>query len=397
MAAERHPFADLRLVPRLRTATLILLGIVPLFLALDLRYQRARLPALLVFYGVHAVVAGGALLATFTRAGRRRPDHVTLLLIVGVATNINAYFHWTPANPALASDVLTLLMMSSAMFFAWNLVRHLIVCVVTCGGFALAGLTVPNAPPAFGYALGVLVLGAIVATTGSRVLGRYRENLARRQAELAELSMRLMSVLEEERHRLSRDLHEGIGQSLTGVSAYLQAIEQQLPAALGELRARAADARRLVAGTVAQLRELAQLLRPSVLDDYGLMPSLQTCLKDFQERHGVTATLSSEGVPERLPAPIETAIYRVVQEALTNVARHARARHVRVALAAERGELRLRVDDDGVGLPPEGRYPGTGLVGIRERVQALGGSVTIASRAGTSLVVQLPLRGDRAA
>src|SRR5207244_1701330 len=109
----------------------------------------------------------------------------------------------------------------------------------------------------------------------------------------------------------------------------VQAIEQQLPPALGELRARAADARRLAARTVAQLRELAQLLRPSVLDDYGLMPSLQTCLKDFQERHGVTATLSSEGVPERLPA--------------------------------------------------------------------LGGSVTTASRAGTSLVVQLPLRGDRAA
>src|SRR5206468_11249094 len=138
--------------------------------------------------------AGGGLSATFTRAGRRRPDHVEVLLIVGGATNINAYFRCTPANPALASDVLTLLMMSSAMFFSWSLVRPLIVCVVTCGGFALVGLTVPDAPPAFGYALGVLVLGAIVATTGSRVLGRYRENLARRQAELAELSMRLMSM-----------------------------------------------------------------------------------------------------------------------------------------------------------------------------------------------------------
>ena len=195
MAAEKHTFADLRLIPRLRTATLILLGIVPLFLALDLRYQRARLPALLVFYAVHVVVAGGALLATFTRTGRQRPDHVTLLLIVGVATNVNAYFHRTPANPALAADVLTLLMMSSAMFFSWSLVRHLIVCVVTCGGFAIAGLTVPNAPPAFGYALGVLVLGATVATIGSRVLGRYRENrlvrlrklLAARQEEIADL------------------------------------------------------------------------------------------------------------------------------------------------------------------------------------------------------------------
>ena len=394
---EKEAFADLRLIPRLRTATLILLGIVPLFLSLDLRYQRARLPALLVLYGAHAAIAGAAFLATFTRIGRRRPDHVALLLILGVATNINLYFHRTAANPALVSDLLTLLMMSSAFFFSWSPVRHVIVCVVICGGFALAGLTVPHEAVPFGYAFGVLVLGAVITTTGSRVLGRYREGLARRQAELAELSTRLMSVHEEERHRLSRDLHEDIGQSLAAVSTYLQAIEQQLPPALGELRARAADARRLAAKTVAQLRQLSQLLRPSVLDDYGLMPSLQTCLKEFQERHGVAATLSSEGVPERLPPPIETAIYRVVQEALTNVARHARARHVRVALATERGELRVRVDDDGVGLPPDGRHPGTGLIGIRERVQALGGSLTIASRAGTSLVVRLPIRGERAA
>src|SRR5437660_819682 len=113
-----------------------------------------------------------------------------------------------------------------------------------------------------------LALGGIVASIGSHVLGRYRQGLARRQAELAELSMRLMSLHEEERHRLSRDLHEDIGQSLAAVSAYLQAIEHDLPPALGELRARTADARRLASKTVAQLRQLAQLLRPSVLDDY---------------------------------------------------------------------------------------------------------------------------------
>jgi len=350
-----------------------------------------------VFYAVHALLVGGALGATFTRAGRRRPDLVALALIAGIATVINAYFHHTPANPALTSNVLTLLMMSSAFFFSWSQSRHLLVCLVTCAGFAIAGLTAGPVQPAFGYALWMLVLGAVVATTGSRVLARHRQSLAQRQAELAELTMRLMSLHEEERHRLSRDLHEDIGQSLAGLSAYLQAIERELPSTLGELRARAADARRLATKTIAQLREVAQLLRPSVLDDYGLMPSLHNCLRDFQEQHGVAASLFTEGVPERLPSPIEVAVYRVVQEALSNVARHARARHVRVALATERDELSVRVDDDGVGLPPEGRHPGTGLIGIRERVQALGGSVTIASRAGTSLVVRLPLRGDRAA
>ena len=397
MAADTETFADLRLTARLRSATAIMLAVVPVFLALDLRYQRASFPGLLLFYGLHVLIAGGALLATFTHGGRRRPDHVALVLIAGMATNINAYFHRTPANPALAADVLTLLMMSSAFFFSWSLSRHLLICAVTCTGFAVAGLTAAQVQPAFGYAFGILVLGGVVASIGSHVLGRYRQGLARRQAELAELSMRLMSLHEEERHRLSRDLQEDIGQSLAAVSAYLQAIEYDLPPALGELRARTADARRLAAKTVAQLRQLAQLLRPSVLDDYGLMPSLHSCLRDFQERHGVAASLSTEGVPDRLPSPIEVAVYRVVQEALTNVARHARARHVRVALATDRGELSLRVDDDGVGLPPEGRHPGTGLIGIRERVQALGGSVTIASRAGTSLVVRLPLRRDRAA
>src|SRR5438094_2343589 len=167
MAADTETFADLRLTARLRSATAIMLAIVPVLLALDLRYQPASFPGLLLFYGLHVLMAGGAHLATFTPAGRRRPDHVALVLIAGMATNINAYFHRTPANPALAADVLTLLMMSSAMFFSWSPVRHLIVCVVTCGGFALAGLTVPDAPPAFGYALCVLVLGAIVVLTGS--------------------------------------------------------------------------------------------------------------------------------------------------------------------------------------------------------------------------------------
>src|SRR5262249_42958688 len=156
----------------------------------------------------------------------------------------------------------------SAFFFSWSLPRHLLVCVATCAGFAVAGLTAPPVPPAFGYALWMLVLGAVVATTGCRVLARHRESLAQRQAELAELSMRLMSLHEEERHRLSRDLHEDIGQSLAGLSAYLQAIERELPSTLGELRARAADARRLANTTIAQLRQVAQLLRPSVLDDY---------------------------------------------------------------------------------------------------------------------------------
>ena len=115
-------------------------------------------------------------------------------------------------------------------------------------------------------------------------------------------------------------------------------------------------------------------------------------------RHGIAATFTADGVPERLPADIETAVYRITQEALTNVVRHAGARHVRVALRAMDGELRLEVEDDGVGLAPRRKNGevGTGLIAIRERVRALGGSASITSGSGAHLCVRLPIPGARA-
>ena len=129
-----------------------------------------------------------------------------------------------------------------------------------------------------------------------------------------------------------------------------------------------------------------------MLDTLGLVPSLDALVKSFAESHGIAASLIADELPNRLPATLETALYRVAQEALTNVARHARARHVRVALAALGDELRLEVEDDGVGLPANGQpATGTGLVGIRERVRALGGQLTVTSRRGVRLSVQVPL------
>ena len=146
------------------------------------------------------------------------------------------------------------------------------------------------------------------------------------------------------------------------------------------------------------MRELSQDLRPSALDDYGLLPSLDSQVKTFTERHGIVATFSAAGVPERLPADIETAVYRITQEALTNVVRHAGARHVRVVLAAVGDEIELEVEDDGVGIvtKPKNGDAGTGLIGIRERVRALGGSVALTSGSGAHLCVRLPVAGKRA-
>ncbi len=395
MPVRASAYDELRLTPRLRVAALISVGAIVLFLPLDLRFHRAGVPDATPFYVVHVILSAAALAATYTSPGARRPDRVALAFVLGIVGNICWRFNAAPTYPALTVDVLTLLMMGSAFFFSWSRWRHALVCIACCAGFTAAAVTSPGLPSnALAYALGALVVGAGIASAGREVLGRHRADLARRQAELADLSTRLMTLQEEERRRISRDLHEGVGQSLTAVLAYLMAIEQELPRDDHELRKRTAEARRLASRSVAELRELSQLLRPPVLDDYGLVPSLQTYLREFEERYGITARLAADDVPERFPAEIETAIYRVVQEALTNVARHARAHRVRVALAADDGEVRVEVDDDGVGLHPrngQSTTTGMGLIGIRERVQALGGSVTLSSRAGARLTVRLPL------
>src|SRR3989441_108822 len=229
------------------------------------------------------------------------------------------------------------------------------------------------------------LIGAALAVACAPVLGRFRPGLIQRQDELAALSTRLISVQEEQLRRLSRELHDELGQSLTAVSSYLWLLERKLPPDLGELRTRAGEARHLVAKTLGEMRELSQLLRPPGLDLYGLAGSLEAHLEAFRGRHQIATKFTAEGLPERLPEEIETAVYRIIQEALTNVARHAHAKRVWVGLTGEGDELRLEVRDDGVGLPAENgasRPSGIGLIGIRERVRALGGTVSLSSGPG---------------
>src|SRR5262249_3226601 len=164
-------------------------------------------------------------------------------------------------------------------------------------------------------------------------------------------SERLMSMQEEDRRKLSRELHDGIGQSLTALVSYFWLIERQLPTDLVGLRADGAEMRRLTAKTLGDVRELSQILRPSALDDYGLRPSLDAHLKAFAARHRIIASFAADGLPERLPPPVETALYRITQEALANVARHARASRVQVTLGCIGDQLRLEVADDGAGFP----------------------------------------------
>src|SRR5262249_626515 len=148
---------------------------------------------------------------------------------------------------------------------------------------------------------------------------------------------------EEERRRLSRELHDEFGQSLTAVASYLWIIERQVPESMPGIRSRAAEARQGVSRTLRPMRELSQLPCPPVPGLYGLVPSLEPLCRDFGERQQIAATFAASDLPERLPSSVETAVYRITQEALTNVARHAHAGRVWVALNAIPGEVRLEV------------------------------------------------------
>ena len=379
--------------PQLRVAAAIALASALCLLPLQAFTVDARqLPALLVIYVIHAALAGFVLMASFTALGARRGDGLGLLLVLGLASNLLLYLYLlpyaVPTYPSLMSSAFTTLLIAGAVLFSWSTRRTTLVGVLVCAGFALVGAKLgqqglPMAP--FVSTLCWVAIGAALAVACARVLGRFRTSLIQRQDELAALSTRLISVQEEQLRRLSRELHDELGQSLTAVSSYLWLLERKLPPELAELRTRASEARRLVTKTLGEMRELSQLLRPPGLDLYGLAGSLESHLEAFRGRHQIATRFTAEGLPERLPEEIETAVYRIIQEALTNVARHAHAKRVWVGLTGRGDELRLEVRDDGVGLPADNgasRPSGIGLIGIRERVRALGGTVSLSSGPG---------------
>jgi signal transduction histidine kinase len=244
-------------------------------------------------------------------------------------------------------------------------------------------------------ALGLLV--AVAAVIRIRVLER-RTGLERERAQSAEnemrrLSQQLVHAQEEERGRLSRELHDEIGQTLTALRIELHNAERAQAAPPPAFTATVAECRRLVERTMRTVRDLAMGLRPSMLDDLGLEPALAWHTRDFSRRYNVQVDLSVSGDLQVLPDAHRTCIYRIVQEALTNCARHASATRVGVTVERCGDSIRLVVADDGVGMTPGGRHDGLGLVGIEERLRELGGTLSIQSahEEGTTLDMSLPI------
>jgi PAS domain S-box-containing protein len=224
------------------------------------------------------------------------------------------------------------------------------------------------------------------------------DELRRSAAELQALSRRLVELQESERRQISVELHDRIGQNLTALSVNLAILENAFDSGSnGRLRVRLQDSTALVKSTTTAIGNLMSELRPPMLDDHGLFAALEWYAKQFTARTEIGVTVSCARPDERAAPESEIALFRIAQEALNNVVKHARASRVDIVLARSALHCTMSVTDDGVGLRPPGEHtdlprPGLGLVTMRERAQALGGrfEAVLLPGGGTRLSVRLP-------
>jgi signal transduction histidine kinase len=248
-----------------------------------------------------------------------------------------------------------------------------------------------------------IVVGLIVAVVATRHVGRLEHEIERRQAlerqtrrDLERLSARLVTAQEEERRSLARELHDAVGQALTAIKMEMGVAMRGVET---DSRARRAldEGRAIAESTLQSVRDLSQLLHPSMLDDFGLPEAVSAHLRSFSKRTGIRTQLTHERMDDRLSPEIEVCVYRIVQEALTNVARHSGASSCTVSLVRREGMLHLTIEDDGRGIDAAAARASDarrrlGLIGMRERAQALAGSFVIENRheGGTRVTVRLP-------
>lgn len=227
---------------------------------------------------------------------------------------------------------------------------------------------------------------------------RAQHKLDALHQERGELVQKLIAAQEEERQRVAREIHDELGQLLTRLSINLKMCETAMPADLPAVSQQLAEIQTLVWQTMEQAHRLIVELRPTLLDELGLEAALR---EEFSQRlapFGVNTALTTDGALDRLPPPVETAVFRITQEAISNIARHAHAQRATLTLARADGMLHVTIEDDGIGLPADwrtradGQRP-LGLLGMHERAAILGGALTIAPRAprGTRVTLRVPL------
>ncbi|MGH2721557.1 MAG: ATP-binding protein, partial [Actinomycetota bacterium] len=235
---------------------------------------------------------------------------------------------------------------------------------------------------------------AIKRKDAVEVLRKARDDERRLRERLEAHARLVVEAQEAERRRIARELHDEIGQTLTGLKLTLEQLERAPPSEVGEGLDRALT---LVAELMSRVDILSLDLRPAMLDDLGLLPALLWLVGRYYAQTGVRVAIEHSGLERKLEPDVETAAYRIVQEALTNVARHADTGRARVRCKAGEDAFLIEVSDEGTGFDSSAASPGTlkfGLVGMEERARLVGGTLTVTSEPGkgTTVVASLPLR-----
>jgi two-component system sensor histidine kinase UhpB len=222
-----------------------------------------------------------------------------------------------------------------------------------------------------------------------RLAASFRRMLVRIEDERRRSGRLVLRAQEEERRRLARDLHDEVNQALTAILLRLQALSQTAPP---DLEDELTELKRLVNQAMSELLQLARQLRPTALDDHGLLPAMASQVRRFAAQTGIKADLNATGKSSALAPDEEIAIYRIAQEALANIARHADAKKVEVDLRTGADGVELTVRDDGRGFEPGLPATGLGLGGMAERARLVGGELTVESQpgAGTELCLRVP-------
>jgi two-component system sensor kinase len=230
---------------------------------------------------------------------------------------------------------------------------------------------------------------------------RAETNLQRSHQELRALSASMNEVREAERARIARELHDELAQSLTALKMDVSWLSNRLPPEDGRARTKVERMKGLVDSTVTSVRRLAHDLRPAMLDDLGLVPAIEHLLHEFSERTGIVVELDADANAVEFREPLTTSVYRMVQEALTNVARHAHATEVRVTIRADGDDLVVSACDNGIGIAPAKLQGGKslGILGIKERARTLGGAAEIYTvrEGGTTVEIRVPVARYRGA
>jgi signal transduction histidine kinase len=240
----------------------------------------------------------------------------------------------------------------------------------------------------FGLGLALFITAHLLRLEG-QTLKHLQEVMEARQ-ELKNLSAKLVATQENERKSISRDLHDAVGQSMSAVQFELHDLAVVLHPHDAKLRERVDRIRELVESSLAVIRNMALLLRPSMLDDLGLAAALDWLAREISRPTGVRIRVATEGLPPELPDEHKTCIFRVAQEALNNVCKHANANSVEIHVRATDSWLFVTIQDDGRGFH-HGRANGLGLTGMHERVWGLGGSIQITSGLGKGTLIEVAL------